>query len=109
VVLSTTEAEAMMPEPEETVTSVEPRCTLLCPARLKNTLVSWRKRAGSMEFIVVGDGRELWRSGPIFQKAAGAAFSINLAGVRELRLVVTDGGNGNAEDWGAWLNLEVGR
>jgi len=66
-------------------------------------------RAGSMEFIVVGDGRELWRSGPIFQKAAGAAFSINLAGVRELRLVVTDGGNGNAEDWGAWLNLEVGR
>lgn len=64
---------------------------------------------GLMEFVILGDGKELWRSGQIAQKDPAKRFSVSLSGVHELRLVATDGGNGNGQDWGAWLNLEVGR
>lgn len=63
--------------------------------------------SGSCDFIVKGDGRTLWQSGVIRQPAPGKGFSVSLAGVRELRLVTTDGGDGTAQDWAAWLNLRL--
>lgn len=63
---------------------------------------------GSVNFIIRGDGRELWSSGLARQDDLGRAFAVDLEGVHELRLVTTDGNNGTAEDWAAWLDLEVG-
>ena len=63
--------------------------------------------AGSMTFIVKGDGKTLWESGMLGQNDPAKPFSVELAGIKELRLLATDGGNGNGEDWGAWLNLTL--
>ena len=63
--------------------------------------------AGSMNFIVQGDGNTLWESGLLRQNDPAKPCSVELAGIKELRLLSTDGGNGNGEDWGAWLNLAV--
>lgn len=65
-------------------------------------------RMGSVQFFVRGDGSELWNSGILRQGDAGRPFAVDLDGVSELRLVVTDGGNGNDEDWSAWLDLRIG-
>ncbi|MDJ0837947.1 MAG: DNRLRE domain-containing protein [Acidobacteriota bacterium] len=64
-------------------------------------------RAGTVKFIIEGDGRVLWESGLIKQADPGKPFRIGLGGIRELRLIAEDGGNGNGEDWAAWLNLEL--
>jgi len=63
--------------------------------------------AGSMNFIIKGDGNTLWESGMLRQNDPARPFSVELAGIKELRLLATDGGNGNGEDWGAWLNLAL--
>lgn len=65
-------------------------------------------RSGSIEYIVRGDGRDLWTSGVVRQGDTAKPFAISLSGIRELRLVATSGGNGVDEDWGAWFNLSVG-
>ena len=62
---------------------------------------------GSVNFVIRGDGRELWSSGLVRQNDPGRAFTVDLEGVHEVRLISTDGGNGTAEDWAAWLDLEV--
>jgi hypothetical protein len=64
-------------------------------------------RAGSVKFIIEGDGRVLWESHLIKQADPGKPFRVGLGGIRELRLIVNDGGNGNGEDWAAWLNLDL--
>ena len=58
---------------------------------------------GSVVFVVLGDGKELYKSGTV--KAGDAAEEINVAlkGVKELRLIVTDAGDGidyDHADWG---------
>ncbi len=63
--------------------------------------------SGSVDFVVTGDGRALWQSGRIVHASPATPFQVSLAGVRELRLAVTDGGNGTAQDWGAYLNLRL--
>ncbi len=62
---------------------------------------------GSVNFVIRGDGRELWSSGLVRQNDPGRAFVVDLEGVHEVRLTSTDGGNGTTEDWAAWLDLEV--
>lgn len=62
---------------------------------------------GSVAFEIRGDGRELWSSGLIRQVEPGRDFAIDIIGVRELRLITTDGGDGTAQDWAAWLHLEI--
>lgn len=69
--------------------------------------LNYEGRAGSVIFYIVADGRTIWQSGMMYQRSQPARFSINLSGVRELRLVTTDGGNGTAEDWAAWVNMDV--
>lgn len=65
-------------------------------------------RAGSIEFFIRGDGRDLWAGGLVRQGDPAKPFSVSLSGIREVRLVITDGGNGVDEDWGGWLNLKIG-
>lgn len=73
---------------------------------------SWRTLSGScgigddgygpVEFVIIGDGKELWRSGEI-KPGPAKAFSVPVAGVTlvELRTVLTPAGAGGA--WGVWL------
>ena len=64
--------------------------------------------AGSVEFSIQGDGQELWTSGLVRHGDPGSSFAVGLEGVREIRLITSDGGNGTAEDWAAWLDLDIG-
>jgi alpha-galactosidase len=56
------------------------------------------------EFLLVGDGKQLWSSGIMRLGDAAKPCSVNLVGVRKLDLVVTDGGNGNYYDHVDWAN-----
>ena len=46
---------------------------------------------GTVEFIVLGDGKELWRSGAMKKSDAAKQLKIEIAGVRHLVLRVTGG------------------
>ncbi len=62
---------------------------------------------GSVEFIVRGDDRILWCSGVMRGKDAAREARVNLAGVQELTLQVTDGGDGNGSDHADWLDAVI--
>ncbi|WP_346236685.1 NPCBM/NEW2 domain-containing protein [Niabella insulamsoli] len=49
--------------------------------------------AGSIEMIVTGDGKELWRSGILKQKEKAKPFTIDLKGVELLQIKITNGGD----------------
>lgn len=67
---------------------------------------------GSVVFEVIGDGRLLGRSAVLGPDDAAHAFDIDVTGVRQLTLRVTDGGDGNDSDhadWGdAYLHIAPG-
>jgi tRNA A-37 threonylcarbamoyl transferase component Bud32 len=55
-----------------------------------------------VEFRVLGDGRELWKSPALAKRGESAEFSVNIQGVKELRLEVSRGDkNGNCH--ATWL------
>lgn len=59
---------------------------------------------GSVRFLVMGDGQILWKS-PVQRIGAPATqVSINLQGVRQLALLVSDAGDGDAYDHANWVN-----
>ena len=64
--------------------------------------------AGPVGFIILGDGRELWRSGTV-QACAAKPFSVSLVDVDRLELktqVATQNSNGT---WGLWLDPALER
>jgi glucose/arabinose dehydrogenase len=63
--------------------------------------------AGSIVFQVWTDGVKQYDSGVMTGATATASVNVNLAGVTELALVMTDGGNGNGADHGDWANAQV--
>jgi alpha-glucosidase (family GH31 glycosyl hydrolase) len=60
----------------------------------------------SVEFIVHGDGKELWKSGAMRTGEPAKEFSINLAGVKTLVLEVTNSGDKNQYDHTDWANAK---
>jgi hypothetical protein len=56
----------------------------------------------SVVFKVLGDGRELFQSGVMRAETPAARVSVPLAGVRQLKLVVTDAGDGRNCDHADW-------
>jgi hypothetical protein len=62
---------------------------------------------GSVEFIVRGDGRELWRSGLMRGNDDAKDVRVRLAGVQEFTLEVTDGGDGSRSDHADWLGAVI--
>ncbi|MEI7729394.1 MAG: NPCBM/NEW2 domain-containing protein [Verrucomicrobiota bacterium] len=75
--------------------------TILFPHAWKTTGAGAEK-TGQMEFTIVGDGRELWRSGPL-KPMTSKSFSIAVADVNQLELksqAATTNLNGT---WGLWL------
>ncbi len=61
----------------------------------------------SVEFVVYGDGKELWRSGLCKLGEAARACDVPLAGVKTLKLVVTDGDNGISYDHADWADAYI--
>jgi alpha-galactosidase len=62
---------------------------------------------GSVEFIVSGDGKVLWRSGLLQGRTAALPVDVNVTGVRVLALRVTDGGDGNSSDHADWAEAGI--
>lgn len=63
-----------------------------------------RREPGSVEFQIYGDGKLLDRSGVMHGGDAAKPMMVALAGVRRLRLVVTDGGDNNYSDHAVWAD-----
>ncbi len=61
-------------------------------------------RKGSVEFSVWGDSKQLWTSGLVRGGSDPVKFDVDLKGVKQLTLVTSDGGSGDAEDHGNWLD-----
>lgn len=65
-------------------------------------------REGSIGFQILGDGRELFKTGTLKDGKVGE-FKLDLTGLEELQLITNDGGDGRGSDWGAWLDPVLGR
>lgn len=62
---------------------------------------------GSVVFVVLADGKEVFRSKRIEGRTI-ERFSIDLTGTRRLELRTENAGDGNSADWGLWLGVEFG-
>jgi hypothetical protein len=63
--------------------------------------------AGSVTFEVWADGAKLYGSPTLTGATATAQVNLNITGKSQLRLVVTDGGDGNTADHADWANASV--
>ena len=61
------------------------------------------KTGGSVIFKVLGDGREIWKSGTVSSGMAPQEVNVDLTGVDRLTLEVNDSGDGNTDDHALWL------
>ena len=62
---------------------------------------------GSVEFIVSGDSKELWRSGVMKVGQPAKCVDVNLSGVKVLTLRATDGGDGEGNDHANWADAQI--
>jgi alpha-galactosidase len=62
---------------------------------------------GSVEFIVTGDGRALWKSGLRNGGQPAVVVDVDVDGVKTLGLRVTDGGDGSSNDHADWAEAEI--
>lgn len=65
------------------------------------------KEKGSVEFLVWGDGKRLWKSRDLKGGEAAQACSISLAGVKELILQVEDAEDGVDYDHADWADATI--
>ncbi len=61
----------------------------------------------SVEFKVVGDGKELWKSGVMHAGDAAKAVTVPVQGVKLLQLLVTDGSDGRDYDHADWGDARI--
>lgn len=65
-------------------------------------------KGGSVRFEIKGDGKTLWKSKVI--KSGGLVdYSVKVAGVKSLELVVDPTNDGTGSDWGLWLDPKLSR
>lgn len=62
---------------------------------------------GSVVFQVFVDGVKQYDSGLMIANMAQKYVEVNLAGAKEFKLVVTDGGNGNGSDHATWGDAKL--
>jgi alpha-galactosidase len=62
---------------------------------------------GTVEFIVLGDGKPLWKSGVMVGGQQPIAVDLSLAGVKTLGLWVTDGNDGTDNDHADWVEAKI--
>jgi hypothetical protein len=63
-------------------------------------------RVGTVAFRVVVDGRKVYDSG-LLKTGESRAVDLPLTNAQEIRLIITDGGNGVAGDWASWADAWV--
>ena len=63
--------------------------------------------AGSVVFQVWADGRLVYDSGPATGRDPARRIDLAIGGVDELRLLVTDGGDGDNNDYAVWAGARV--
>ncbi|HKY35899.1 MAG TPA: NPCBM/NEW2 domain-containing protein [Polyangiaceae bacterium] len=63
--------------------------------------------SGSVVFQVFADSAKIYDSGTMTGSSTTKNVDLNVAGKSELRLVVTDAGNGNGSDHADWANARV--
>jgi alpha-galactosidase len=61
---------------------------------------------GSVEFFVIGDGKELWRSGVMKVGESAKKVEVSLLGVKTLILKVGDAGDGISFDHADWVDAQ---
>ncbi|NLK42635.1 MAG: alpha-galactosidase [Planctomycetes bacterium] len=61
----------------------------------------------SVEFIVLGDGKELFNSGVMKSGMSAKAIDVNLRGVKQLRLITSDAGDGIDYDHADWVMARI--
>ncbi len=64
--------------------------------------------AGSVIFVIRGDGREVFRSQTVRDQRLRKA-EVDVSGVDLLELIVEDAGDGRSNDWGVWAAPELHR
>lgn len=62
---------------------------------------------GSVQFEIYADGIIFYQSEVLTQADDAVPISVNIAGANELKLVITDGGNGISCDHGDWADARV--
>ena len=66
-----------------------------------------KSKPGTVEFSVVCDGREVFKSGLMKSAMEPVQVIVDLKGVNELKLVVDDGGDGNGSDHANWAEAKI--
>ena len=61
----------------------------------------------SVVFKIAADGREIFDSGVMRGDTPARQVSVPLAGVRELKLIVTDAGDGTKDDYADWADATL--
>lgn len=69
----------------------------------QSTVGMWGNRGGSVTFEVYGDDKLLYGS-DVLRAGKRREIEVDLKGVRTLRLVATDGGDGNGSDGSVWFD-----
>ena len=64
-------------------------------------------KKGSMRFVVFADGKKIYDSGTLKGTDGAKRLDLDIAGVKELKLVTTDAGDGAVGDHGSWGGARV--
>jgi hypothetical protein len=64
---------------------------------------------GTVEFEIYGDGKKLWSSGIVRAGTPALETTVTLSEVKELKLSVTDAGDGNNFDHACWLDAQLSK
>ncbi len=62
---------------------------------------------GSVEFLVLGDRKVLWKSGTMKKGDAARQVNVPIEGIKLLGLLVTDGGDGIDYDHADWADAKI--
>ncbi|MCL5035137.1 MAG: NPCBM/NEW2 domain-containing protein [Bacteroidetes bacterium] len=68
---------------------------------------SERNDRGSVEFFVYGNGKELWRSGPVTRESVAIPVSVNIEGTSHLLLKVANAGGETGSIQADWADAKV--
>ena len=63
--------------------------------------------AGSVEFIVSADGKQVADSGVLTNAMGGKPLQADVTGAHNVQLIVTDGGDGNNSDHADWADAQL--
>lgn len=62
--------------------------------------------AGKLQFKIIGDKKELWKSGVMQKGDPVKEFNVNLSGIDKVLLLVEECGDGIMYDHADWLNVK---